>query len=242
MLLKKQDIKYKEYIKFEKERDRLWKLEKSLPYVEVEPYQSGWYIVPALREDAANSKHADVMKEVLEICINRQITMNPNFVKLLRRMKDYNKAYRTLYPKAYMSEGYSITKTIDHTKFLELSDRQKSYFEGYYPYADKTRYNEKLRAIRMYRLTIPNHYIVPKVIKRIVTREKGLDSKLLSDLAFVEDKLRELARGIWPNYSATYPSKSSRTNIRAQISHFKAGEKEDIIHPEQSINMRDYYW
>lgn len=248
MILKKQETRYKEYLKVQKEYNRLWILERSRPYTEVKPYQHGWIIVPDLRQDAKNRRDAPLLQKILDLTMNPFETMNVEFIKALRRERNFDKVYTAFFRHnyIYIKSSWPLIRDLSQKDWNEIGDPYtKSLFKAVQPNIFNTKMSDRERNKWVYMVDIPHYYIVPRIKKRIVTREKDVDARLMRDIAYTKAKMDELAMqvGTYMDYSKTYLVGSVRAMMRNRISHFKKGELEDISHPEKDTDhMYEYYW
>jgi len=222
MLLNKQDKKYKEYLRMEKElsdlREKLYKL----PLIPLpEPYQKGWLITIKLRDDIANRKDANDILKAIEIGYYKErFTNSVDEVKSVRAgKKSYSKIVKK---KRITTELVPSFRYINEKKYIELPDNIRKYF-----YLDVFNESYKKYGHKLYQIKIPYYYITLRVKPNMITHTRQKGGELEERYEFLKHKLEEFWREKY-NYSKTYPRSKQRTETRDDIRKFIKGEVEDI--------------
>lgn len=220
-MLNKHDLKFKRFLAMQ---DKLQKLEeevRKLPLVELkQPYNAGWRITYRLRDDILRRKDSDIIKQVLELGYDSQLTYNVEYVKAIRRgEKSINKVKKKkkikidLKPRKYC---------ISEKRYLQFPEEVQSYF-----HLDTTCDAYKIYGRKYYYASLSDHWLKLRAKPNIIThtRRKGGDKEI--EIAFLRDKLDEFWRE-QHNYSKSHPAFKDRARTRDRISKFKKGELDDI--------------
>jgi len=222
MLLNKQDKKYKEYLRMEKELDDLREKLYKLPLIPLsEPYQKGWLITIKLRDDIANRKDANDILKAIEIGYYKErFTNSIEEVKAVRAGK---KSYSKIVKKKRIAiELVPSIKYINEKTYIELPDKIRKYF-----YLDVFNESYKKYGYKLYQIKIPYYYITLKVKPNMITHTRQKGGELEERYEFLKYKLE----GFWRekyNYSKSYPRTKQRAETRDDIRKFIKGEVEDI--------------
>lgn len=214
MLLDKHEKRYKSFLKYETELNKIEEQLRKLPLKPLpEPIQVGWIVYYTIREDIQKRKDFPFINEAFACTYGRayNIIKNSNDVRLIRKgITEYRKKGEIVSLKPGCS---SISKK----QYENLQERTKKYF-----YEDK-RYNW----VRYYP-NFPNYYLVLKVKKNIHTHYKDKGGDLEKRRDYLRDLLFAADSPLFTNYSKCYPASRMRTQVRDQIQKFKKGEIEDI--------------
>lgn len=223
MLLKKQELKYKSFLKAEKRLNKVRELLRNLPLRELkEPYKKGWIIVTKLREDISRRKDAHIIQEVLENLYNIETTTRSlSAIKAIRKGV-FEVPYTDYKGRRSMISLFSKHNYISKEKYENLSEQAKKYFT-----LDTSNELYVLHGFKRYYGYLPSYYLILKAKPNIITHERLRGGELEKEEKELEVFLDEYWRTEF-NYSKQYPRHKDRTNTRALIQKFKKGEIEDI--------------
>lgn len=197
---------YKTYLKLRAEELRIDTLINNLGYIELEePIHHGYIGFFKLREDVARRDNADVLNYLVENYTSAPWCRTKDFIVKKKGRKEI------VEPK-YLK--------IRESEYLKVPVKLQSFFTkgwertwggGYWEY---------------FSLNLPRHYLVIKKKRDYITHRKVIDSQLISELKFVEDKIWNIVQKTNPYDSATYYdvrwyNKSSRRSDKMICSSIK---------------------
>lgn len=217
-MLNKYDLKYKNFLKLERQYDEVSNKLYKLPMVKLEkPYQRGWFIVYDLREDIKRRKDAKIILEAINTGLSFIHTRNVADVRAVRAGK---KSVRGKRGQTRSLEPGRIKLSED--KYKKLSKEVAQYFElDMFSDAYK-KYKHKL-----YYLNMPRYWTVLKVKPNLITHVPAKGGILESEYT----KLRAKLSVFWDEkhgYSKSFPRIKDRAQVRSAIQKFKHGESEDV--------------
>lgn len=254
MLLNKQERMHKRYVNLQEEWGKLLNQTRSLPWVEVKPYQDGWTIYMDFRDDIKRRADYPSLKRALDLVSVSGNTRNPKLVKGIRANRKPEAVYALFNPKNIYSgnEHHQLGDAFNNTK--------KQYPYGYYRYnhvpvlgrltvaewekqptnvqrwfykvEDTTKY---WGPREWYQAAFPRYWMIVKTKPRVVTHHRTIDPLLqqrLSEVSKELDVLRYEFGGHYWNSGYTYyhrfGRRAYRAAKRAAIQKFMKGEAEDF--------------
>jgi len=224
MKLDKQDIEYKEYLAWEKRRDKLYKILQTMPYKKLDkPYQKGWIVTQHLREDVVKRKEASLLNKLIQIGFypNNIITKEKE-VKLIRAGK---KSYTYTSNKTKIHVDLRPQKKIlSEPKYKELSETLQKHFildtlcDAYKIWGRKYYFVEYM----------PEYYTILKAKPNMIThyRDKGGDVE--QEYEYLQDKIQQWWVLHNDGYGGSHPKHNGRAKTRDAIRKFIKGEIDDI--------------
>ncbi len=244
MLHTKQEKVEKDIIALKKRRDYLSDLKYRYRVVKPveEPYQDGWIVYPALRDDAMNRTDADRMLAALNSCSNSHTTKNPKLVSQIRKLKSLDACRGLFLNKGYnyftYYTGPQIT-FISEKKYNELPEEIKVYF---YPEEEISRWgNVSVKKFYFNYGKVPHYYIILKVKPRMITHCFEPDPDVESELEWVNTKLSQLQawRSSWYNkWERRLNNRRERLAVGVGKRKFLKGELEDIPNAKRDLVSR----
>jgi len=236
MQLKKEDIKYKEFLKIQRKLDSLYKKRRKTPKTPLkEPYQKGWMISFVLCKEALNRKDGEVLKNVLEVVTVPYYTNDVTKIRIARknkRWKDYINQINIAYGDRAKNKYYRTSpefKSLKVNHFEKLSAIEQQYFYK----VEEQGVGRYSKVHASFHIDIPDYYIEVKVYPNIITHSTIVDPEILRLESFLEAKRDELvntgnASDKWRNYASSYPANKGRARFRELKQKFIKGEIEDI--------------
>lgn len=218
-MLNKYDLRYKNFLKLERQYDAVSTKLYKLPMVKLEkPYQRGWFIVYDLREDIKRRKDAPVILEAINTGLSFIHTRNVEDVRAVRAGK---KSVRGKRGQIRSLEPGRIKLSED--KYKKLSKEVAQYFE-----LDMFSDAYRKYKYKLYYLNMPRYWTVLKVKPNLITHVPRKGGELESEYT----KLRDQLWRFWNEkhgYSKSFPKHKDRTKTRAAIQKFKNGETDDVV-------------
>ena len=194
-------------------------LSYNYPSVPLEnPYQRGWKIKVALREDISKRKDAYLIEKLIRMATIDGYTRSVEVVREIRRSKNIIFFQEDDY---YKYPQYPRFHLISENTINNLSIQERKYFV-YYKSIGKTKF---------YRLYLPRYYFIYKVEKHIVTHKKLIDP-------LVEGEIFNLNKWFRNSYYKGCNRRSSwdKEDIRKHNIK-KFGRKQEVIYKEiNSLN------
>lgn len=221
MKLDKHDLKYKQYLKWEKRKEELRKELDKIPLVPLkEPYQDGWYINIHLREDIA--KDASFINKAIEIgYYKNKFTKKVKEVRLIRQGKV---SYIETTNKSKCHIDITPAKIhISEEKFLTLDEKVQKLF-----YLDTISDAYRIWGRKYFKINLPSYYITLKVKPNILTHYRKKGGELEQEYQYLRDKIQQYWVENSGGFSTSYPKTKQRAQTREQIKKFMNGEIEDI--------------
>lgn len=220
----KQELKHKDFIKAEKRLNQVYKLQRALPYKEVaNPYQDGWWIIPAVREDFMRSDKGPIVKDLLEKYGRNHVCKDPKKITEIRKNPSLYDARRTLHKgMLYFGDTPSI-QILSNRQYEALTEQHKKYFGVSHRDLWNRVGNEYQPS---YEINVPSHYLVVKIQKRIITHIKDIDPLLLQE----EAELKSILAPYWRNsfYGGNYhyfenkaERRQSKVNVKKLIEEYE---------------------
>lgn len=184
-MLNKYDKKYKDYLKLERDIDKLEKKLRKLPLVKLkEPFQKGWIVDIRLRDDVARRVNAKTILRIIDLAYTKSyITNSLKEVKMIRQGIKYY--YETYNGKKVHKDLVPGRKAINEKEYENLSEELKSYF-----YLDIYSDAYRLWNRKQYYGHLPDYYIELRARPNIMTHYYLKGGQLEKELAFLEDKRR----------------------------------------------------
>jgi hypothetical protein len=182
MMLNKHELRYKEYIKLNKEYNEILRSKKE--YVELKvPYQKGWKIYVSLRQDILNRSDST------------------NILKAIKLgFKEFNYVYRVYQIKKIRKKIYQEI-IISFGKKIHVS-----YFPNRIGYKEKIfkTFSEEIRKYfiqnshdSLYYINLPDYYYVLKSKPNIITHEVLLDPEKESRKHYIRERQWALRSYSW---------------------------------------------
>lgn len=241
MLHTKQEKVEKDIIALKKRADVLHTLKyRKKVYKPVEkPFQNGWIIYPALREDALRRADAERMQAALDACSHEHTTTDPKLVSKIRQTRSLEACRKLFYHKGYhYFSWYSgpDVKPLTEKQYNALPEELKCYY-----YVEETISRWGNIPVRKYHLSaykLPTYYIILKVKPRMITHLHEPDPEVERELKWINDKLDQMMA--WASsYSRKWERKLDirrmRSAVRAGKRKFVKGELEDIPNEKRSL-------
>lgn len=217
MKLDKYTLQDKRYYAANKELDEIYKKIRSAPSRELaEPYQSGWYITIRLREDYARRTDGPVVAALIKKYGGYAIVKSPTLVKTLRQkplLSNFNSllSHRTYYSPLRI-------RALSEKEYASLSEITKKYF-SLIPYRAAT-YDWK----KCYEFNVPEHYLLTKVSKRMITHTRDINPDLLSR----KNELEKILEPYWLKfrhrdryYDEYYNTRAERRQSRVELGKYE---------------------
>ena len=234
MLLKKQEKRYRDYLKC---NNRYWEIReqiRKMPAVKLDkPYQKGWVIYLDLRDDIKNRKDYSAIRKCFDLVARESKTRDVKVIKRLRGTKRYNKAY-PLFKDNWLGNIVPSFGTIDEKRYSSLAPDEKKFFEIDPEHAKWVSFRGN-----RYWLNIPHFWIEVKVKPNMITHHYQVNPALEKEMAELDKKLDMYRLEFGINYSKSYPAYKDRTKIRDKIQKYKKGEIEDI--PIEKVPLEYVY-
>lgn len=184
----KHELTYKKFIKAEKRLNEVYKLLNKAPKIPIkEPYQNGWTLNIALREDFLKSEKGPLAKHLLDKLSVEHYTRNAKLISEIRKKPALHECRKLLYKhlkgNLYFQGPY--VKSLNEREFNKLSEQEKKYFT----FIKNATINAWNKESGRWEFTIPYHYLIVKVNKRMITHAKELDTALLKEKAELQSIL-----------------------------------------------------
>jgi hypothetical protein len=217
--LNKHDRLQKAYIRAEKELHKIWEQMRGLPYRKLEtPYQSGWKLSLALRDDIGRSKKAEVLLELLKKFAVTTTTRSSKLVSKVRRNPAIS-VFGIHTTNTWMWQIKPDVRSITKKEYEKLTVREAKYF--YF-----SRFSAGMhRRMNEYHFDVPQHYLVVKVDKRLVTHVQDIDPELVRREAELKAFLDPYWRSFpgYGHYSNHYNNRRERRKTKMELSQAKHG-------------------
>jgi len=211
MKLDKHTLTAKKFYTTRKELDKVQETMRNLPYrLLKEPYQEGWILTVALRDDIARSNKAPVINDILERFCNKDYCRNPKHISLIRKKPALEDVRRITISKYLRITHYGLgIRDIKEKEYKELPPSHQKYFSLVSSFTLKHRYGNQI----MYESNIPIFYFIVKTHKRIITKVQDIDPILKKKEAELKKILEPYYRTL-PNGMGDYWYYQSRKEKR----------------------------
>lgn len=224
MKLDKQDIEYKEYLAWEKRRDKLYKILQTMPYKKLDkPFQKGWVVTQHLREDVAKRKDASLLNKLIQVGFYPfKKIIKEKEVKIIRSGK---KSYTyTNNKQKYHVDLSPDRKTLSEKEYKELPETLQKHF-WLDRFSDAYRlWNRKYYNIEYF----PEYYTVLKARPNMITHYRDKGGELEQEYEYLQDKIRQYWIEHGDHYWGSHPKHNGRAKTRDTIRKFINGEIDDI--------------
>lgn len=185
----KYKLTHSRFIKAEKRLNEIYKLQRQAPKVPITPYQNGWIVTIVLRDDYLRSDKGAIVAPLLESLVSDIVVKNPKYISQIRKKPSLYDARRVLNTNKYFYHSPYI-RPINQELYEKLSQQEQKYFSLDWFESQKDRWGGKRNS---YYLDIPQHYLVVKITKRIITHAKEIDTLLLQE----EAELKKILAPYW---------------------------------------------
>lgn len=242
MVLDKYELRYREYLKAEKELNEIYRQDRARPWVPLtKPYQDGWWLNLELRPEVKRRQDAANLQLVMDLCMEKVRCKNPKLVAAIRKCKRVDQA-RALFPHTaiflphYFSNDHPHMKHIHEDIYKTLKPDVQRWF-----HLDRWE-SAKLyhRGKNMYYPNIPEHFMKMKPRPAMVTHIREMDPQMQRR----EAELEKITKAYWwhksfhdGDYGRNYRHGPRRAFQRVELRKILKGEKEDY---EQLKTIRDY--
>jgi len=221
--MKDKELRYKQYLKWNKRMDEISKILKEIPYVKLEkPFQDGWVVSIKLRHDVAKRKEAAEIMKAISIGYNDEyVTKSLEQVKMIRQGKKYYSFF-----KRKKRENKSLIppkKRLSEKEYNELDENLKSYF-----CMDSFSYAYTKYQLKVYYINIPEYWIELKARQNMITHTRNKGGELEQEYDYLDKKCEEYWRLSTGGYGKSYPRSKARTQTKNDIKKFLKGEIEDL--------------
>jgi len=220
----KYELTYKKFIKAEKRLNEIYKLLRKAPKVLLkEPYQSGWILSIALRDDLMRSAKGPIIKSLIDRFGRDNWTRSPKIVSEIRK-KPTLQNVRVILARGqqYYYHDSPHIKILTEAEFNSLTPQEKTFFT----YFKKESVNSAWgRAQDCWEINIPYHYLVVKVNKRTITHARELDTQLLKEQA----ELKKILAPYWRTFGGYgdyhyFKNRSERRKSKVELTKIDTDE------------------
>lgn len=249
----KHERREKRYLKLIAESNSLYKQRRSMPWIEVKPYQDGWTLHMDFRDDIKRRVDYPTLQRVLELISISGTTRNPKAVSRVRSDRRPDAVYLLFNPpKAYArnihhqegdvfgeneeryyrrSSSYGSAPVLGRLSVKNWEKENADVQKWFYKVEDDTKY---WGLKEWYQANFPRYWMVVRVKPAIVTHHRAIDPVLQRKEAEVDAEI-ELLRNMGysnSNYKYRYFAKEAHKALRAAergiIQKLKKGEIEDF--------------
>lgn len=257
MVLDKYELRYREYLKAQRELDEIAEQDKKMPWIPVnKPYQDGWFLELDFRDEVKRRDDFNHLRAVLNLCARRGRTKDPKLVSAIRKCRRLSQAY-ALFPRydngmyaskigttktewikehhySYVCSPYLVLLSQEQYDSLSATSKKWVYYSKYD--------SEQLyfRGKRVYKCCFPDNFLKMKVKPAMVTHTKEMDP----DLKSREAELEKITNAYWWHKQWHDPQgwwyhtqiRRRRAHDRASLRAIIKGEKDDFEHLRKNIN------
>ena len=176
MQLKKQEQRYKEYLRLLEADRKNSKAQAALGYVELDkPIPRGWDVIVIPRADIQNREDAWVFWKIISVCVRKGFIRNKNWYKS-------KKFYYQEYP--YRPGFFTIVE--DELKRLPAAVQKWFDLDVY---GKGLTNGVDYRGRKHYKNQVPNFYWETKLVRSFITKVKLIDADLKKEAADIDAQL-----------------------------------------------------
>jgi hypothetical protein len=217
----KHEVKYKHFIKLEKELREVIDRIRSLPLIPYDkPVHKGWLVSYELRSDIKKRDDVEWIQKAIDIGYKPQYIGN---VKHVRMMRAGERGYwHTNYKgkKSWVEFGPRIIWLKDK-EYEKLHPAVQKYF--YKPiWWEYPKYRDR------YRIYIVPYWITPKARPNYLTHYQDIDGELESRKTWLKAKLAEYYRSLGGYHNKGWWRNQYRPQTRTDVRRFLKREIQDI--------------
>ena len=217
MKMSKQTIQFKYFLKLIRERDKLWKQKRSMPFVEVKPFQKGWICNVRIKSQYLSQ---DGLKFAIDI------GYRDKQIHSLKDVKNIRKGMEQIRVGKYVTNYYPDCIKISPKQFETFDKNVKQYFVE--QICDKT-------LKKYYTISVSRRWLSLRVRPNIFTRIQTIDPNIESRLQEIDEIMEQnnlykyFGRGGWRNWNVNL-----RQDFKRQLHKFNLG----IIDNIENINYK----
>jgi hypothetical protein len=204
--------KQREILKLSKRINEIYDEMRNAPYVDVEPFQHGWNIQVVVKHNTI--KH-ESLKEAIDLGFRNYKTFyNPKSIRDIRKGILF-------YTEISNIRGTYIPNQIPYSEeqYLKLPENVRKFFHLEKVNAD--------RNIFAYIIRYDERFMKLKVTKNIVCRIQEINPDLISELAFIKQRLMKKCPNYFGKYRRDY-NLNIRQDGKRQIKKFIGGLIDEI--------------
>lgn len=216
--ISKQNIEHKYFLKLIRERDKLWKQKRSMPFVEVEPFQRGWICDVRIKPQYLSQ---DGLKFAIDI------GYRPKQIHSLKDVKNIRKGMEQIRVGKNVTNYYPEAVKIKPKQFETFDKNVKQYFVK--QICDKT-------LKEYYTIFVSKRWLTLRVKPNIFTRVQQIDPNIESRLQEIDEILTQNIywekfgkSGGWREYNINL-----RQDFKRQLKKFNLG----IIDNIENVNYK----
>jgi len=180
----KYELTYKKFLKARDRLDEIRQEKRNTPLVELQtPYQKGWRLKIALREDFLRSDKGPIVKALIDKYGVEKIIRNAKHISQIRKKPTLSDVRALLAVKgySYYNNGGPYIKSLRKGEYNALNEQVKKYFT-FFPGIKTSRWQKEYA----YELGIPHFYLMVKVEKNMITHTRDINPSLLKEEAELE--------------------------------------------------------
>lgn len=223
MKLDKETLTHKRYLQARKRLDIIRDLIRRTPWVKLkEPYQSGWNLIIILRDDYMKSNNGLIAKRIIERLRVNIVVKSPAHITQIRKKPALSSVRSILQgKKVYQWVSFPYIRSISIKDYEKLSVDEKKFFS--FQKANKILGYWEDR----YEFSIPYHYLVVKVEKRILTHTQDIDPNLLKEEAELEKLLAPYWRtctygeGIYHFFENRSKKRKAKSELKKELENIE---------------------
>lgn len=234
-LLNTKEKRKKKWRAWRKASWKAWKEGRKTIYNELDkPIPDGWWLYFHLRDDIARRDDAPSIWAALKLVANEYRTNNEKVIRIVRRDRTFGglkKAFPNydLHGRIHYHYCGPIIKLIEPKVWENLDPSVKKWFSRYQDW----RYRRNSKWYEMYRLNIPEYWLIVKDRPCVITHLGTPNSLAKQEEAYYDAKLHQeywwrsegtnRGRRHWRNNKS-----NERVAVKANIRKFMAGEVNEI--------------
>ena len=235
----KNELREKAFIALVKRRDEIREIKKKIPWRKLEtPIQDGWELSFRLTAEAMRRKDGERMLQALQMC-DKGFTLrkgNNEKVSAIRKLEKFNDIKPLFTNTTSLGVVYYNGPHLSHItekQFKELEEGVTKFFTRTETVTTSRWGGQKFTNVK-YLINIPEYYICIRIKKRMLNAVQDIDTELLKEEDFIDDKLEEYYRthggkSSWTSYEQYMKKRQRRVHSKVGIKQYLKGEIDNPI-------------
>jgi hypothetical protein len=198
----KRDKEYKQFLALKKEESLLHKLQRSQPYIEVEPFQSGWIVDVQIKETFLTQ---DCLKEAIDI------GYSTNHIKRLKHVKNIRSGIQFYYEYGKYHSNFPNKNQISLQTYDKFEPELKQYFKLYSKDQEHNVTRDLKNQKLYYSIDVKQNWLKLRVKPNICTQIKQIVPEIESRLQEIREIMGQ--RYYWYKFYS-YGHRDFNINLR----------------------------
>lgn len=240
----KQEIKEKTFINLRKRSTELRSLIRKFPFRKLEePFQDGWTLQIELSQEGLKHKKASKFSEAMKHVRHNYVTRDPAAITKIRKnpkLKDVKQLFYYTTTTGFKSYYGPSLSSMSEKSYKDVPDDLKTIFYRVEHQTVVWRGGEPYKYYT-YSLDIPEHLLIVRARKRMVTMIQDINPELLKEQAEVEGLLEEhwLTHRHYRDEDSYRNPKNSRRHSKDAIRKIMTSDIDDIGSYKKMSKMKE---